>query len=202
MSWADAQEAVRTAVIAASGFADRAGLLADTTIREVDWVRRGLAPARWTSTGRVDLRLKDVQHIGDAETRREYDAENDGLIVHEGSLIDFEVSVTVTARSQEPGAEGVGWLSGRIRTGIGSPRVLDILRLGGVALRDVGRTQEMDVRDVNGAWQSVGITSYLFGTTDVWTDTELEAYILTVNGTLNLTGGVREHSYPFSATTP
>lgn len=121
MNWAAIKEAVRQAVISASGITD------------VQWQNNQLA-GTWRQDPHVDLILRSVVSIGVDATEYEYNDTTDSLEETITGQRTFVVSVRIESESQEDDEESVGTLASTFRTRLRRTAILSALADADVAL--------------------------------------------------------------------
>lgn len=168
MNLSEIQEAIRVAVRDSLGFSDTntSGRAANRVV----WARSKEAGGA-RSTPRVDLLLKSNAIIGLDETRHEFDSDADELTPSLCGVRALRVEVRIESDNQRPGEEeSVGGLAARMRTRLYQRGILSALSLSGVALNDVGRTEEREFkREARSV--SVSVTEVLFSAAENDIDT-------------------------------
>lgn len=152
MDWATTQEAIRQAVITATGIPD------------ADVVWYGTSEG-WRSFPRVDLITRIPEGVGVDEDRM--DSEGEHTIC---GTRRFTLSVRIEADTGAPGAESVAHLAGRLRTRLRRAAVLALLQAAGVATERVDRTQEFERETAEGRRVSLSVTDVLLSVAENDTD--------------------------------
>lgn len=146
------QEAIRQAVISASGTTD------------VQWQGSARA-ARFGKGPQIDLVLRGAASIGQDETRRGFDPDEDVLTETQSGNRHLPVSIRIEADTQKPG-ENAQAVAMRLRARLSRSNVLDALQAGNVALVEVMPTINADYRDQDARKVSLAVVDVLFATTE------------------------------------
>lgn len=165
MTWAANREAIRQAIISATGITD------------VRWKGTHTAGS-WRQGPHVDLRLRSPVALGVEETRYVYDLTSDELTASIAGHRSVIVEVRIESMDQSDSSEAVGTLAGRLRLRLRRPSILAALRVENVALSTIGPSVHadavLDSREV-----SVSLTDVVFLVAESDTDdTDAGDYIL------------------------
>lgn len=133
MNWATIKEAVRQAVVSATGIDEQ----------RVQWVNNPEA-GTWRETPLVDLVLRNPRAIGVDETRTTYNEETDALEATQEGPREFTVSIRIETESQLDAEESVGQLASDLRTRLRRKGVKAALLVAGVSLARMERTVDSD----------------------------------------------------------
>ncbi len=164
---------MRLAVAAATNLTDQTGLRG-TPVPRVEWQNRAKA-SRIVSGAWGELRFYAPAGLGIDETRYEMNEAETALVPTYCGLRTFNVQVLLQASSQEPTADAVGVLAGRLRTRIRRAEILAVLQAAGVSMIGVGPTLEVDYTDANGREVSASSTEMYFSCVESDTDEEYDA---------------------------
>lgn len=168
MSWATVREATRLALAKALLLEDVVGL--DAVVqRRVEWENRATAE-RVVGDTWCDLRFGVPSGIGTDEVRYCMSPDNLRLVPTYGGLRRFTVQVLLSSYSQEPDADAVGFLAGRMRTRLRRNDVLDVLREGSVALIRIHPTINVDYQNQEARMVSASSTDIVFSCFESDTD--------------------------------
>lgn len=188
MSWSDVREAVRLAIAEATQLEDVAGLR-NTTTRRVEWRNRATA-SRMVSGAWAELRFYSPVAMGVDETRYSFETNPDRLVPNYGGPRQFNVQVLLQADNQEPDADAVGILAGRLRTRLRRREILDALLEAGVAFVRMGPSIEVDYTDINGREISASTTEMTFACAEIDVDESEDAsWIAELEYTLEVENG-------------
>jgi hypothetical protein len=170
MGWGEVREAVRLAIAKAMRLDDETDQLGNE-YRHVEWENRASAQRMVESTF-VDLRFSGPTAIGTDEIRYDYDSENDINVAEYGGFRIFGVQVLAQSDSQEPDADAVGVMAGRLRTRIRRPDVLEILQAAGVAFVRADPSFDVSYENAEGRAMSASSTDLTFSTVEYDRDEE------------------------------
>jgi hypothetical protein len=162
MNWATIREAIRQAVVSASGLSDTAA---------VQW--RGTCIAGgWRPDPHVDLVLKQVAGLGVDEARASVQSGN--LVTTLTGNRTLSVSIRVESQSQADGVESVGAIAGRIRTRLRRLGILTALKDADLALVEIQPVQNLDFAS-QGRFVSLAVLDVLLSSVENDTDTTPES---------------------------
>ena len=136
----------------------------------VEWESRSSAQRMVGSTF-ADLRFSSPNGSGATdEIRYEMNVGLTALVPTYGGPRMFNVQVLCGSDSQEPDADSVGLMGGRLRTRMRRPDVLALLRAEGVALVSIGPTFDVSFTNQEGRDMSASSTEIRFACVESDTD--------------------------------
>lgn len=159
---------MRLAIAKAIVLEDATDLAGDTG-RLVEWENRSTA-SRMTGTTTADLRFLSPSGIGMDETRYDLNVAETQLVPTYGGQRLFSVQVLCQSDSQEPDADSVGLMGGRLRTRMRRADVLALLQAGGVAFVGVSPTFDISFQNQEGRMMSASSTEIRFACIETDTD--------------------------------
>lgn len=157
MDWPTLREAIRDAVVAATGLPDT-DVFWQGSREATGWHSYPSADGRPPAT--AELSLRQLGGFGGwDEVRKTYSATPtpNRTVALVGNR-KLQLGVRIESQRQDDGQDAVGALSGLLRTRILRPSILDALRAAGLAVSTVRDTIERDFEDLHDRVISVGIT--------------------------------------------
>ena len=159
MNWQTLREAIRDAVVAATGLPDT-DVVWQGTREATGWHSwpnaTGLPPAI------AELSLRQLGAMGWDEVRKTYsDSPSPNRTVALVGNRRLQLAVRIESQRQDDGQDAVGALSGLLRTRVYRPSILAALHAAGLAVATVRDTIERDFVDDQDRTISVGITEIL-----------------------------------------
>jgi hypothetical protein len=190
MNWATIKEAIRQAVVSATGIPEQ----------RVQWMNNPAAGV-WRDSPLVDLVLRSPRALGVDETRRVYNSEDDKQDVTLEGPRQFTVSVRIEAESQLDAEESVGQLASDFRTRLRRPAILAALRAVEVALVEIAATVDADF-EADGRAVSLSVTDVVFSSAEMDTDTTNPGDYIARVGLQGQAGTDLERILPFEVVAP
>jgi hypothetical protein len=136
----------------------------------VEWESRSSA-MRMVGSTFADLRFMSPNGAGATdEIRYEMNVAETALVPTYGGPRMFNVQVLCSSDSQEPDADSVGLMGGRLRTRMRRPNVLALLQDAGVALVSIGPTFDVSYSNQEGRDFSASSTEVRFACVESDTD--------------------------------